>query len=492
MKLFLLLLLFPQFLPAQTPVFPRGELAPNVHHTGDVWLYSVSRGDSVFDYNVTQATSAPGSRLDWHLHPEGQQLLVTDGVGYYQERGGPLRIMRKGDVIKSAPDVEHWHAATPDSGVVYLAIYGGGGTEWMEPVKEEVYRNGPAERGGRGSTEEEPLRIEEQGSFFAGGTTVTAPGTFDPIADGSFNPADQSTAGQTIHGDHAYVFYQRPVEAREHPIVMWHGYGQFSKTWETTPDGREGFQNLFLRRRYPVYVLGQPRRGRAGRSTAPASISAAPSDQLWFGIFRLGLYPDLYEGVQFDRHPATLDQYFRQITPDTGPLDIDLNVAVVTDLLDTIGRPSILMTHSHSGGMGWLTALRSDEVAGIVCFEPGSNFPFPEGQVPEAIDYLGGSLSARAVPPADFERLTRIPIVIYYGDNIPREPSRYPGEEQWRAALTMAERWRDAVNAEGGDVTLVYLPDIGIVGNTHFPFSDLNNVEIAGLVADWLAEKGLE
>jgi hypothetical protein len=55
----------------------------------------------------------------------------------------------------------------------------------------------------------------------------------------------------------------------------------------------------------------------------------------------------------------------------------------------------------------------------------------------------------------------------------------------------MAERWRDTVDAHGGDVTLVYLPDIGVTGNTHFPFSDLNNVEIADLVADWLVEKGL-
>jgi quercetin dioxygenase-like cupin family protein len=412
--LFLLLscVLFPAGSYAQTPVFPRGNLAPNVHHTGDVWLYSVSRGDSVFDYNVTQATSAPGSKLDWHLHPNGQQLLITDGVGYYQERGGPLQIMRKGDVIKSAPGVEHWHAATPDSGVVYLAIYGGGGTEWLEPVDEEVYQRGPMESGGRGAIERDILRIEEQGSFLVGGSVVSAPGTFDPVAHGYFNPADQSSAGQTLHGDHAYVFYQRPVDAREHPIVMWHGYGQFSKTWETTPDGREGFQTLFLRRRYPVYVLDQPRRGRAGRSTEPTTIGAAPSDQLWFGIFRLGVWPDFYEGVQFDRSPATLNQYFRQITPDTGPLDIDLNVAAITDLLDTIGRPSILMTHSHSGGMGWLTAMQSDNIAGIVSFEPGSNFPFPEGEVPEPIDFLGGRLAARGVPMEDFERLTRIPIVI--------------------------------------------------------------------------------
>jgi hypothetical protein len=88
-----------------------------------------------------------------------------------------------------------------------------------------------------------PLVIKEQGSFAAGGTVKTAAGTFDPR-----KPLDP--AGQSYHGDHAYVFYQIPVNARKYPIVMWHGAGQFSKTWETTADGREGFVKLprWLRR----------------------------------------------------------------------------------------------------------------------------------------------------------------------------------------------------------------------------------------------------
>jgi len=103
------------------------------------------------------------------------------------------------------------------------------------------------------------IQIEEQGSFTVGGTVIENPGTFDPY--------NQTPDGQTFHGDHAYVFYQVPVNARTYPLVMWHGLGQFSKTWETTPDGREGYQNIFLRRRFPVYVIDQPRRGDAGRST---------------------------------------------------------------------------------------------------------------------------------------------------------------------------------------------------------------------------------
>ena len=145
----------------------------------------------------------------------------------------------------------------------------------------------------------QPLTIREQGSFAVGGGVVTAPGTFDPIAQGAYNPAGADPRGQTLHGDHAYVFYQIAVNARRLPLVLWHGHGQSGKTWETTPDGREGFQTIFLRRRFPVYLLDQPRRGRAARSTQPVSVAATPDDQLWFGIFRLGVWPDLYPGVQF-------------------------------------------------------------------------------------------------------------------------------------------------------------------------------------------------
>src|SRR5690554_5307675 len=84
-----------------------------------------------------------------------------------------------------------------------------------------------------------PLIIAEQGSFAVGGTIITEPGSFD--LNNALNPQ-----GQTFHGDHAYVFYQIPVKARKYPFVFLHGAGQSKKTWETTSDGREGFQNLFL------------------------------------------------------------------------------------------------------------------------------------------------------------------------------------------------------------------------------------------------------
>ncbi len=327
------------------------------------------------------------------------------------------------------------------------------------------------------------ITIKEQGSFAVGGTVITNPGTFDTF--------ERTSEGQTIHGDHAYVFYQIPTEPKKFPLVMWHGFGQFSKTWESTPDGREGFQTIFLRRKFPVYVIDQPRRGNAGRSTAEANIKPMPDEQFWFNTFRVGVWPDYFPGVQFAKDHETLNQYFRQMTPDIGPIDIDVNVDAVSSLFDKIGD-GILVTHSHSGGMGWLTAAKNQNVKAIVSYEPGSGFLFPAGEVPEPLESSAGSLTAVGVPMEDFLALTKIPIIIYYGDNIPSDPDPNPGIDGWRVRLEMAIKWRDAVNEKGGDVTVVHLPEIGIKGNTHFPFSDLNNVEIADLMDEWLMEKGFK
>ena len=327
------------------------------------------------------------------------------------------------------------------------------------------------------------MLIEKQGSFAVGGTVIDNPGTFD-----SYHPGP---AGQTYHGDHAYVFYQIPGKARKFPLVFWHGNGQFSKTWETTPDGREGFQNIFLRRGFGVYLIDQPRRGNAGRSTVAGTVTPAPDEQEWFDTFRIGIWPDYFPGVQFAKDQETLNQYFRQLTPNTGPFDLGVISDAVSELFNRIG-PGILVTHSQAGGPGWLTAIKNQNVKAVAAYEPGSNFVFPEGEVPPPIGSSAGPLVAIGVPMPDFIKLTKIPIIMYYGDNIPDHPMASPGQDGWRARLEMARLWRDVVNRYGGDVTLVYLPEIGIHGNTHFPFSDLNNVTIADLLSAFLHDKGLD
>jgi quercetin dioxygenase-like cupin family protein len=161
---FLLLLcsLFTTVVAAQdTAIFPRGEKAENVHHKGEVWLYHPGETDEAFDYGLAVATFAPDARLDWHSHPAGQQLIITAGTGYYQERGKELKTVRKGDVVNCLPGVEHWHASTPDSGVTYLAITGDEPTQWLEPVADEVYYGDEA-TSGTGSVEQELLELSKQ------------------------------------------------------------------------------------------------------------------------------------------------------------------------------------------------------------------------------------------------------------------------------------------------------------------------------------------
>lgn len=328
-----------------------------------------------------------------------------------------------------------------------------------------------------------PLVIQEQGSFAVGGTMITSPGIYDP--------ATQGPAGQTLRGDHAQVSYQVPVNPRKLPLVCLHGGGQFSRTWESTPDGREGYRNIFLRRGFPMYLIDQPRRGNAGRSTVPATITPTPDEQRVFDHFRLGVWPDYYDGVQFPRDPESLNQYFRQMTPDIGPYDVHVVSDAIAALFDKIGG-GILVTHSQGGGVGWFTAMKSPQVRAIASYEPGTSFVFPHGEVPPPMPSATAPLEAVGVPLSDFMQLTRIPIVLYYGDNIADHPVPQKGPDHWRVRLAMARLWADAVNRHGGDATVVSLPEIGIRGNTHFPFSDLNNLQIADLLSDFLARKNLD
>lgn len=333
------------------------------------------------------------------------------------------------------------------------------------------------------------LVLAKQGSFFVDGTVITAPN------------------GDTFHGDHAYVQFQIPPNARTLPLVMWHGGGQMGKTWESTPDGRDGYQQIFPRRGFGVYILDQPRRGRAGRTTVGTTIpNAVPAESLVFNTFRLGIWtppspPTFFPNVQFPRDPGSLDQYWRQQTPNTGPENIDaptraLQSGAVAALFTRIG-PGILLTHSNSGQYGWATAIRVPTlVRAIVAYEPAA-FAFPASEVPPEVPTQNAQVASITAPQlvalADFQRLTKIPIQIIYGDNIDfTTPSPIFGVELWRVVTQRAQQFVDAVNRHGGDAQLLYLPKAGLRGNTHFAFSDLNNIDVANLLSQYLHAKGLD
>lgn len=324
-----------------------------------------------------------------------------------------------------------------------------------------------------------PIIIQQQGAFSAGGTVNKSEGSFDAI-----KPWYEQQGGQTRHGDHADVFYQIPAKAKHNAMVFLHGYGQSRRSWQTTADGREGFDNIFLRKGYGVYLVDQPGRGAAGQTTTPGQITATPDDQTWFTQFRIGLYPNFNEGVQFPKDSVSLNNFFRMMTPNTGTVNEETIVNAMSAVFDKSGD-GILFTHSAGGAPGWKTAIKNDKVKAVIAIEPGG-FAFPEGETPA--DNRGG----KGVPLEEFKKLTKVPIVVYYGDYIPKEETKAYSLNFWRNVLATARQWAKVVNAHGGDATIVYLPDTGIKGNTHFIMSDLNNAEIAALIAKWIKEKGLD
>lgn len=121
-------------------IFPLGEKAKNINHTGDVWLSELNKPDNTINAQIALAVFAPNAKLNWHTHSGGQILLITEGIGYYQEKGKPVQIVHKGDVIKCLPDVVHWHGSTPQSGVTYLAVSPKSTTTWLHPVTDEEYK----------------------------------------------------------------------------------------------------------------------------------------------------------------------------------------------------------------------------------------------------------------------------------------------------------------------------------------------------------------
>jgi len=127
--------------PTSELLFDKGDLISNANFTGTVWLKNLIDADSVNSNAVGSVTFEAGARTKWHSHPAGQIILAIDGQGYYQEKGGEKKILKKGDVIKCPADIPHWHGASADSKFVQVAITGRekGETKWLEEVSDQEY-----------------------------------------------------------------------------------------------------------------------------------------------------------------------------------------------------------------------------------------------------------------------------------------------------------------------------------------------------------------
>lgn len=308
-----------------------------------------------------------------------------------------------------------------------------------------------------------PIMIEREGSFTAGGAVVSDP------------------AKGTLHCDHGFVDYQIPVHARKTALFLWHSSSV--QVWQQRWDGGEGYQQIFLRRRFPVYLWDGPRVGRGNMSCESYTyIPTIGQDQRNVRAWRLGPAPgQWFAGVQFPKDDAAaLDRAMseRYDEFDTAK-NAHLEAAAAAAAVDRIG-PAVLVTNSAAGWRGMLAALKSDNVKAIVAYENAA-YVFPEGEGPQDPE---GSFGPTHVPLADFMRLTRIPIQLVWGDNTDKTA--------WVRNVAMSKRFAEIVNAHGGHVEVLMLPSVGVMGNTHIAFADLNNVQVADQLSLFLKRNKLD
>jgi len=123
-------------------IFPKGEVGDETYFTGKAWVKYLLPNDETLNTLILNVVFEPGARNYWHKHPGGQVLIVTQGTGYYQEKGKNIQLLNKGDVVKIVPDVEHWHGASPDCEFTHIAINPNidkGIVQWLTNVTDEEY-----------------------------------------------------------------------------------------------------------------------------------------------------------------------------------------------------------------------------------------------------------------------------------------------------------------------------------------------------------------
>jgi hypothetical protein len=309
-----------------------------------------------------------------------------------------------------------------------------------------------------------PITIQKQGSFAVGGKILGDPDT------------------SSLHCDHGYVDYQIPVNPRRINLVMWHSAA--ATAWLNRWDGGEGYQSIFLRRGYPVYIWDGPRVGRANWGCAEHVYEPGTGrDQGNFVSWRFGeKYPNWFEGVQFPtKDPEAWNQASRARYLEFDTIEnARLQSEAAVKLMDRIG-PSVALTNSAGGMRALLTALTTTNLAGIVMYENvGYLYPKDEGPgVPET------GFGPIYVSLDEFKKLTKIPLQIVWGDNVEKSATY---AERYNMSVLFAEK----INKYGGKAQVLRLTDAGLKGNTHIPFADMNNVAVADLLSKFLAENGLD
>ncbi len=312
--------------------------------------------------------------------------------------------------------------------------------------------------GKRAEVSSKPLVLAGQGSFFVGGESKAVRGN---------GPAGDITVNQM------YVQYQTPPDGTQHvPVVMIHGCCLSSKTWETTPDGRMGWSEYFVRRGRSVYLADQVGRARSGFDPSTVSTTKTgdmPSNildathQVAWTVFRFGpAYGKTFSDEQFPTD--AVDELYKQMIPDLNPA-LPMPNPTLKNMAALAGRVrgAVLMGHSESGFFPEQAALVDPSgVRGIVSIEMPC---------------------VTTLSQAEVATLAKIPTLIMFGDHLGDVQG---GPANWAASFESCQTFVKQLNAAGGDAEMMHLPALGIHGNSHMLMQDRNNLQLADLVIAWI------
>jgi pimeloyl-ACP methyl ester carboxylesterase len=318
-------------------------------------------------------------------------------------------------------------------------------------------------------TSDKPLVLKAQGSFFVGGETVEQ--TAGELGD--LGPGGHITINQM------YVRYMVPQDGdRNVPVVMVHGATLTGKSWETTPDGRMGWDEYFVRNGHPVYVPDQVGRGRSGFNQAVLNdvrAGSKPATELpvWLRFSDEGVWPNFRFGTTAgqpfpdSQFPvAALGELSKQGVPDmfrgttsTSTIKALSNLAAQLD-------GAVVMGHSQSGVYPLQAALLNPAVMkGLVLVEPGSC----------PATYTADEIKA----------LATVPILIVFGDHRDN-PTGIPGLPNWQARFELCQALIGRLKSAGGEAQMLSPAETGMPGNSHMIMQDKNNLQIADLILKWI------
>jgi pimeloyl-ACP methyl ester carboxylesterase len=319
-----------------------------------------------------------------------------------------------------------------------------------------------------------PLVLKSRGSFMVGGESVAqTPGQLSSIFGG--RPAE----GGHVTVNQMYVEFMVPAADSGVPVVMLHGATLSGKTYDTTPDGRMGWYEYFVRRGHPVYVPDQVSRGRSGVDLAVYNdvragvkpVTALPnvfrqSDEINWTVFRFG--PRFGTPFPDEQFPvAAAGELARQAIPDLNATlaSPNPNFKAMAGLAARLNG-AVLMGHSETGALPLDAALTDPSgVRGLILVEPGF-------------------CRARQFTDQQIATLAAIPILVVFGDHLD-VPTGMPGFS-WQNAYDDCKAFVARVNAARGAAEMLYPPDLGIRGNSHMIMQDRNNLQIADLILRWI------